>query len=182
MTQAALFAPATSRVLVLICGLAAAAPSHAISGAGIELGMGDDSTRMARITARWDWDKRWSIGQNWIASGFWEAGLGRWQGDGAGKQDIWDLGITPVFRLRSGISPFYLEGAIGAHFLSKTRINNGRAFGCSFNFGDHVGFGWNFGDKDHYELGYRFQHLSNADLATPNNGINFHQLRFGYNY
>jgi hypothetical protein len=177
MIKAVLFAP-----IAILVGLIAAPATHAMSGAGIELGSGDDSTQMARVTARWDWDKRWNIGQDWIASGFWEAGLGYWKGDGAGKNDLWDIGITPVFRLRSGISRFYLEGAIGAHFLSKSRINSQRDFGSSFNFGDHVGFGWNFGDKDRYELGYRFQHLSNGGLKAPNDGINFQQIRLGYNY
>ena len=177
MPRAALFAP-----ISLLFGLAAVSSAQAMSGAGIELGHGDDSTEMVRVSARWDWNKYWSVSQNWIASGFWEASLGYWQGDGAGKQDIWDIGFTPVFRLRSGLSRFYLEGAIGAHFLSKTRLNNRRALGSSFNFGDHIGFGSNFGDKDRYELGYRFQHISNADLADPNDGINFHQIRLGYNY
>lgn len=176
MTKAALFAP-----IALVLGLATT-PAHAISGAGIEIGSGDDSTEMVRVTARWDWNKRWAIGQNWNATGFWEAGIGRLNGGGVNSNDLWDISITPVFRLRSGVSPFYLEGAIGAHFLSTTRINNRRALGSSFQFGDHVGFGWNFGDKDRYELGYRFQHLSNANLADPNDGINFHQIRLGYNY
>jgi hypothetical protein len=176
MTKAALFA---SIALVLSLTIA---PCHAMSGAGIEIGTGDDSTERVGVTARWDWKKHWSISQNWIASGFWEAGISRWNSGGVNSNDLWDISITPVFRLRSGISPFYLEGAIGAHFLSKTRINNGRALGSSFQFGDHVGFGRNFGDKDCYELGYRFQHISNADLADPNDGINFHQIRLGYNY
>jgi hypothetical protein len=177
MKKAALFAPIT-----LVFGLAAISPSLAMSGASIEIGRGDDSTTMARISARWDWENHWSINQNWITSGFWEASLGRLNADGTGSNNLWDIGLTPVFRLRSGVSTFYLEGAIGAHFLSKIRINNRRSLGSSFNFGDHVGFGWNFGDKDRYELGYRFQHLSNADLAAPNDGINFHQIRLGYNY
>ncbi len=177
MSRAALFAP-----IALLIGLAAASAAHAISGTSAELGMGDDSTQTARITARWDWNKYWVVSDNWIASGFWEASLGYWHGDGAGSNNIWDIGFTPVFRLRSGVSRFYLEGAIGAHFLSKTRINNGRDLGSSFQFGDHVGLGWNLGDKDRYELGYRFQHVSNADLADPNDGINFHSIRLGYNY
>ncbi|MDP2788054.1 MAG: acyloxyacyl hydrolase [Pseudomonadota bacterium] len=177
MSRAALFA-----LITLFLGLTTAIEAHAIRSVSIELGAGDDSTRMVRIGARRDWDKRWGAGHGWVASGFWEAGLGYWQGDGAGKQDIWDVSFTPVFRLRSGISPFYLEGAIGAHYLSETRINNRRDFGSNFNFGEHLGFGWNFGGQDRYELGYRFQYISNANLAEPNDGIHLHQFRFGYNY
>ncbi len=169
-------------VLFLGFGLATGQAAHAVDGSSIELGSGDDSTQMVRVTTRWNWDKQWRIGQNWNATGFWEASLGYWDGDGAGAKSLWDIGFTPVFRLSPNGSNFFLEGAIGAHLLSETRINNGRVFGGSFNFGDHIGFGWAFGDKKRYELGYRFQHLSNAGLADPNDGINFHQVRFGFNY
>ena len=33
-----------------------------------------------------------------------------------------------------------------------------------------------------YDLGYRFQHLSNADIKKPNDGINFNQIRFSYHF
>ena len=169
-------------VLLLGLGLASGHPAHAVNGSSIELGTGDDSTQQVRVGVRWNWDKRWSIGQSWNATGFWEASLGYWDGDGAGAKGLWDIGFTPVFRLSPNGSNFFLEGAIGAHLLSETRINNRRVFGSSFNFGDHVGFGWAFGEKNRYEIGYRFQHLSNASLADPNDGINFHQIRFGFNY
>lgn len=169
-------------VLLIGLGLAIVQPAQALNGSALELGTGDDSTEMARVTLRWNWDKLWRIGQNWNATGFWEIGLGHWAGDGAGARNLWDFGITPVFRLSPNDSRFYLEGAIGAHFLSETRINDKHRFGVSFNFGDHVGFGWTFGDRNRYDLGYRFQHLSNADLAKPNDGIDFHQIRFGISY
>ncbi len=163
-----------------LCGASSA--SHAVANIGVEFGSGADNTQAVRFSGRREWDSRWSIGQGWIASGFWEGGVGYLRGDGAGKQNLWDIAVTPVFRLRSGISRFYLEGAIGAHYLSKTRINNQRAFGDHLQFGEHIGFGWEFGEKDRYQLGYRFQHISNADLADPNDGINLHLIRLGYNY
>jgi hypothetical protein len=169
-------------VLLLGLGLGVVQPAIAVNGSSIELGAGDESTRMARVTLRWNWDKQWKVGRNWNATGFWEAGLGHWSGDGAGAKSLWDLGFTPVFRLSPDGSGFFLEGAIGAHFLSETRISNKRGFGSSFNFGDHIGFGWTLGDKNRHELGYRFQHISNADIADPNDGINFHQIRLGFNY
>ncbi len=169
-------------ILLLGFGLVTGQPAGAVSGSSIELGSGDDSTRMARVALRWNWDKQWKISQNWNATGFWEAGLGHWKGDEAGARNLWDIGFTPVFRLSRNGGTFFLEGAIGGHLLSKTRINNRRGFGASFNFGDYLGFGRMLGDKNRYELGYRFQHISNADIAQPNDGINFHQIRFGFNY
>ncbi|OYY95599.1 MAG: hypothetical protein B7Y41_03625 [Hydrogenophilales bacterium 28-61-23] len=182
MSKAALFACRIARLMAPILGLAAAPAAHAISGASIELGHGVASTDVARIGARWDWNKYWNVNAQWNASGFWEASLGYLKSNGVGQQNNVDVGLTPVFRLRSGISRFYVEGGIGAHLLSHDRLNAHRELGGNLLFGDLLGFGWNIGNKDRYELGYRFLHYSNANFAEPNDGINLHLIRLGYNY
>jgi len=99
------------------------------------------------------------------------------------KRTINDLGITPVVRFQqtelSRIAP-YVEGAIGFHVITPTMLDDNRHFGGAFQFGDHVGAGLRFGPKGKYDLGMRFQHLSNGGLKKPNNGINFTQFRFLY--
>ena len=162
----------------------AAGPARAVDAYTIELGQGDNTTDLARLHAKWNWEKRWFEHESWHLGGYWEATLGYWRGSGAGARNLWDVGITPVFRLqpndpRGGL---YVEGAIGAHLLSATRINDHRVFGSSFNFGDHVGFGYTFGTRGQYDLGYRFQHLSNGGIKSPNDGINFHEVRLSYTY
>ena len=164
---------------VLLLGLLSVQPAHAVDGIGIELG-GGESTAMARMTTRWNWDKTWPVGSNWTASAFWELGLGYWKGNWSGGNSLAELGITPVFRLNANDSPFFWEAGIGAHFMSRDRIDPHRVFGSHFNFGDHLGFGRRLGER--YELSYRFQHLSNGNTAKPNDAINFHQIRFGFNY
>jgi lipid A 3-O-deacylase len=77
----------------------------------------------------------------------------------------------------SSISP-YVEGAIGFHLISPVRLEESRGFSTAFQFGDHIGAGARFGEHGRYDLGLRFQHLSNAGIKKPNNGINFTQLRF----
>ncbi len=172
--------PATVLLAAALCGVSTA--GHALANIGFEIGTASDSTQVVRLGGQREWASRWSIGQGWIASGFWEGSLGLLRGNGAGGQDLGDISFTPVFRLRSGISRFYLEGAIGAHYFTKTRVNNQRAFGEHLQFGEHIGFGWDFGEKDRYQLGYRFQHISNADMAVPNDGIRLHLIRLGYHY
>jgi hypothetical protein len=54
--------------------------------------------------------------------------------------------------------------------------------GSAFQFGDHLGAGLVFGGHGQFDLGYRFLHLSNADIKRPNNGINFQQVRFAYHF
>ncbi|MDP1996021.1 MAG: acyloxyacyl hydrolase, partial [Gallionella sp.] len=46
----------------------------------------------------------------------------------------------------------------------------------------HVGVGARFGDRRQFDLGYRFQHLSNGGIKKPNQGINFNQIRFAYHF
>ena len=90
-----------------------------------------------------------------------------------------------MFRLQQNapgeFSP-YVEAAVGIHLLSATSVSNLRRFSTAFQFGDHIGFGIRFGQKQAFDLGYRFQHISNADIKKPNQGIEFHQVRLQYNF
>ena len=162
-------------------GLASA--SRAADGIAVEAGWGDDSTHMEQISLVRHWDRQWFADGNWYLTGYWEASVGRWHSASAGGKDIWDIGLAPVFRLQtrasSGWRP-YVEGAIGFHFISDTHVNADRDMGSAFQFGDHLGVGLVFGDKRRFDLGYRFQHLSNADIKSPNDGIDFQQIRFAY--
>ena len=112
---------------------------------------------------------------------------GTWKGRSAvgNNQNITDLGITPVFRFQqknpSGMAP-YLEGAIGFHLITPTFIYANRQVGRSFQFGDHVGFGLRFGEHQQFDLGYRYQHLSNGGIKKPNQGINLNQVHFVYHF
>jgi hypothetical protein len=159
------------------------APSHAIDGIAVEGGRGDGAD-MGRLGVQWDWNKRWFQGQNWHVGGYWDLAVGYWKRSSPPgfNEEITDIGFTPVFRLQQNdLRGPYLEAAIGFHLLSKTSLGDKR-FSTRFQFGDHVGAGVRFGPKGQYDLGYRFQHLSNADIKKPNNGIEFHQIRFQYHF
>lgn len=164
-----------------VCLLVFAQTALAVDGSSLEVGYGE-GTRLVRATALWNWDKHWEVSDNWTATGFWEADVGNWHGERSEGRNLWEVGLTPAFRLYSKHSGFFWEAGIGLHYMSHSRIDGNRVFGNHFNFGDHIGFGWRLGDHGQYELGYRFQHLSNANTATPNAGINFSTIRFGYNY
>ena len=159
-----------------------ALPARAIDGVSVESGHGT-GTDIWRIGAQWKWDKKWSDDGHWHLGAYWDLQLGQWRG--TGKNSISDIGLTPVFRYQksdlSGVAP-YLEGAIGFHFISNTRLDANRAFGSTFQFGDHIGAGVRFGEKGRYDLGVRLQHLSNGGIKQPNNGINFSLVRFSYNF
>jgi opacity protein-like surface antigen len=164
-------------VVLLLAGTHAAA----VDGIAVEAG-GGDGTDMGRVAVQWDWNKRWFQGSDWHVGGYWDLGLGYWRHSTLPGQngDIAEIGLTPVFRLqRNGRQGPYLEAAIGMHLLSSTSIGDKR-LGTAFQFGDHVGAGYRFGTNGAWDLGYRFQHLSNGGIKKPNDGINFHQLRLQY--
>lgn len=172
------------KVGLLLGALLFSGSAFAVDGVSVEYGNGD-ATDMVRAGLIWNWDKQWFTEGDWHVTGFWELSLGRWDGhSGAGNnQNITDIGITPVFRFQqkkpSGMAP-YLEAAIGFHLISPTFINGDRKFSTALQFGDHLGAGVRFGDRQQFDLGYRFQHLSNGGIKKPNQGINFNQVRFAY--
>ena len=156
----------------------------AVDGVAVEAGRGD-GTDMGRVAVQWDWGRRWFQGADWHLGGYWDLGLGYWRRDDvrAGEnEEIVEIGLTPVFRLQgNSLTGPYVEAGIGAHLLSRTSIGDKR-LSTKFQFGDHFGVGYRFGAKGAWELGYRYQHLSNGGIKKPNDGINFHQVRVQYRF
>jgi lipid A 3-O-deacylase len=159
---------------------AADAASFASDGVSFEVGSGNGA-EMWRLGITKNWDRKWLAMGNWHLGGYWEAQIGQWSG--SDTRTINDLGLTPVFRFQqtepSKISP-YVEAGVGAHVITPTMLDDSRHFGGAFQFGDLVGTGARFGEHGRYDLGLRFEHLSNGGIKKPNNGINFTQLRFVY--
>ncbi len=175
---------------VVAIGALASGSALAVDGVSFEYGKSNSSNadvKLYRVGLQWDWKKKWFDTGSWHLGGYWDASMGYWDNDSPGKTNsgLADIGFTPVFRFQSnnltGVSP-YAEAAIGVHFLSRTSVSDQRQFGSSFQFGDHIGVGLRFGDKGQYDLGYRYQHLSNGGLKDPNQGINYNQVRFQYHF
>lgn len=176
---------------LIVAALMAASPSaYAIDGFSFAYGHSDSSNanvNLYRVGVQWDWNKKLVEMGNWHLGGYWESDAGYWSNSSFGRThaNILDIGFTPVFRFqqttRSTFSP-YLELGVGLHLLSATSVNDQRQFGSSFQFGDHVGAGARFGAKGQYDVGYRYQHFSNAGIKGPNQGINFHELRLQYHF
>lgn len=176
------------RSLLSALGLAAAMmsqPIQAIDFLALEGGAGEESADRIGAAAGWLWGRRWSLPVGLYLTGHWELSLSYWHGDEGrtGNGSLVEGGFAPVFRIHSeakpwGITPF-IEGAVGIHLMSETELGD-KDFDIPFAFGSHAGVGFRFGPQDQIELGYRFQHLSNADLGDPNPGIDFHLVRLLY--
>jgi len=170
--------------------LTASTAAVAVDGVSFEYGRSDSgnaSVDLYRVGVQWDWNKKLIEMGGWHLGGYWDLSAGYWDNRSALRttSSLADIGFTPTFRFQqntiSGLSP-YAELAVGFHFLSHTSVSQQRKFGSSFQFGDHIGAGVRFGDKGRYDVGYRYQHLSNAGIKEPNQGINFHQLRLQYHF
>jgi lipid A 3-O-deacylase len=114
--------------------------------------------------------------------------LAQWHGDkpGDNNQIVTDIGITPVFRLEpkdgAGITPYLEAGILGMHLISPTYLYSDRRFSTAFQFGHILGFGVSLGEHRQFDLGYRFQHLSNGGIKMPNDGIDFNMVHFSYHF
>jgi lipid A 3-O-deacylase len=170
----------TRDVMVTALLLMMSAPALAVDGMALETGgYDDDRSSMVRVAVQWQWSKRWFQGQGWHLGGYWDLSAARWERDPS-ADSLSEIGLTPVFRVQTdGLRGAYLEGGVGAHLLSSTRLDD-KSFGSAFQFAEHLGFGYRFGVSGAYDLGYRFQHISNGNIKDPNDGINFHQIRLQY--
>jgi lipid A 3-O-deacylase len=160
----------------------AAPPVHAVDGVSLELGRGNEDTRLWRAGLQWNWRDNWLPGNRKLhVSSYWDLSYGEWRAPG--NPSVRDLSFTPVFRMQGAgsISP-YVEGAIGFHLLSRSEVTQNRLLGMHFQFGSHIGGGLRFGPRSAYDLSVRLQHLSNAGIASPNNGINFGLVRLQYHF
>lgn len=158
-----------------------AVPAMAIDGLALEAGK-SSLTEKVRVAAQWRWQQRWFSAADRHLGGYWDVSAAQWHRETQPRirSRLTEISLTPVFRLqRNDYTGGYLESGIGFHFLSSTTLGDKR-FGSSFQFGEHIGFGYRFGAQGDADLGYRYLHLSNADLKDPNNGINFHQIRLQY--
>jgi opacity protein-like surface antigen len=179
---------ALTTAAALLAGLASSS-ALAVDGISIQGGVGAGSssgegTEMVRVALQWDWNRRWFQRTNWHVGGFWDVGAGYWRRDALPGQneDLFEIGLTPVFRLQqNGLAGPYAEAGVGAHLLSRTSLGDKR-FSTQFQFGSHLGFGYRFGAGQAVDLSYSYQHLSNADIKKPNNGIDFHQIRLQYHF
>jgi lipid A 3-O-deacylase len=177
-------------LLLLACLVCAVPQARAVDGMSVELGTSDSSNTsvdLVQLGVQWDWSKRWALGAGWQIGGYWDLSLGYWDNDSRNRtaSSIVDVGFTPGFRLQQsdpGALAPYLEAAIGVHYLSNSSVGSKRRFGSRFQFGDHLGLGLRFGPRHAFDIGYRYQHLSNAGIKQPNQGINFHQLRLQYHF
>ena len=167
---------------MVIVGATLASPAHAAGslvpdGAGITAGYGHD-VAIYGVAVHWD---SLCACNDLRTRGFdtrLVAQVAYWHGrqEPTEHGSLWDTSLTPVLRWSApdfGGARLFVDAGVGAHILSATRINNDRIFSTAFQFGETAGAGVAFGDRHRYELGAYVQHVSNARIKEPNNGLTY---------
>lgn len=92
---------------------------------------------------------------------------------GAGAASTSELTIVPRISYTYPVGPVHLDLSfgIGASYLSETSVGQ-RQKSTHFQFSDELGFGIS-DPKGRYRVVFQYRHISNADIATPNNGVDF---------
>jgi lipid A 3-O-deacylase len=184
-----------SRILIGIAGLAMAglAPlAQAQSqlqagspggqgGVGIHLGFGNRYTRLGlqyETSSLWTHSFGGSLGRIDLTPEF---GVAYWRAhDGQQPSSVWQLSAIPMFRWWIGQSQrFYIEAGVGPTVFNRTSFA-GKNYATAFQFGDHIGMGYLL-DR-HSRVGVRVSHYSNADIKTPNPGMEVIQATYSYQF
>lgn len=177
-------------LLLMACMTTGANGNNWVDGISLTLGNDQDSidADIYRLGLQNRWARTWFNEGAWNMGGYWDAEIAYMEADAAPGEngELYDFSLTPVFRLQrdttlsSGVSPF-AEAGIGAHLFSETSLAS-ENLSTAVQFGSLLGLGLGFGKRGQYELAYRYQHISNANIKTPNDELNLHMLRLGYSF
>jgi hypothetical protein len=174
------------RVIFLSHILALAMPMLTVSGgslfdanwqASIRAGLAEGGdVREADIAAdhRLPWN--WSLGRRWSLETGLQAALGG-IGDDEHSTAIGSLG--PTLRLTTDRIPLSLVVGCSPTIIGRRRLG-GEDLGSNFHFTSHAGLTWHI--TEHFEAGYRFQHMSNASLSSTNPGLNLHMAGLNWRF
>lgn len=120
----------------------------------------------------WGWD----LGGEWHLQSRLDFSVG-WLGDRGNNAAIGTVGPSLVLSWER--LPLALEGGSSPTFLSTHQFGT-KDFGTEVQFTSHVGVNWDF--AEHWRIGYRFQHMSNAGLSSSNPGLNMHMFSLSYRF
>lgn len=142
----------------------------------------DDTIQQVRLAVGADWMENLYEGDSFEIGGRWEINANYWYSTKTNptNKDGYILGATPVFHYRwktGSVKPYFELGG-GPQWLSNITIED-EYKSTQFQFGSILGFGV---ENDAVEFGYRYLHISNANIELPNPGTDFHSFHIGYKF
>lgn len=140
----------------------------------------DGDMNSARLAYRLDPKQTFWKTKDFALTAHLEMSVGQWQADRKyTNRSITDVGLTPIFKIKlQEQSPWYAEVGVGVHLLSEVKIKD-YSKSTQFQFGDQFGLGW---ENQQFRLGYKYLHVSNANIEIPNPSTDFHFIELGYRF
>jgi hypothetical protein len=148
-----------------------------LDGTGVRYGFpgnssGDEfSQAEAYLNGNMPWG--FGLGKGWGAKTQLQATAGVLRNEVNGG--IFSLG--PALLVRKNKSPLALDIGLSPAMLTRHEFPQ-KNFGINFQFATHMGLTLDLSRK--VQIGYRFQHMSNAHLDERNPGLNLHMVAVGY--
>lgn len=173
-------------VLSMAASVAQAEPFNPVPA--VQLVVGRDAGKdldKAELTFIWDTGWKWGNPQGWLLNLDVELALAHWRArGGTNRHNLFEAGVSPMFRIEYrgwSVVP-YLEAGIGVRGLSRTHTSDEHRYSTAFQFSDTVGLGISMGNRQQFSLGYRYQHISNANIKRPNPGVDFNEIYLRYRF
>jgi opacity protein-like surface antigen len=143
---------------------------------------GDGNYTVAGLALQWptQWQKAYETWRVALKPEL-EIGSFRYHGDVAGPRRTEAVGGIAMFRFErtlGGLRP-YGELGLGAALFNHEQLG-GKRLSTAFQFSEHVGLGLHLGE--HWTLGWRYSHYSNADIRLPNAGVDLQQVMLGFEF
>jgi hypothetical protein len=145
---------------------------------GVRFGFNPDGAAedfyQASVCANWllPWD--WRLDSVWHLQTGLDASAGA-LGQGGREAAMFSAG--PTLTLKRDKLPLSLALGVSPTVLTRTEFVS-KDLGFPFQFASSGGLNLDLGA--HIRLTYRFQHMSNGHIATPNPGLNLHVLGVSY--
>ncbi|MHA7878559.1 MAG: acyloxyacyl hydrolase [Saccharospirillum sp.] len=145
------------------------------SQAGFDAGWGEGKDR-GRLLLVWDLPIQAEYGPLFMQSGL-ELALGQTNYEDE-QQAI--INATPLFNWYWPLGPVegVFETGLGVAWVSATELGPFQ-YSTPFQFSQIFGLGLKWQD---WQLGWRYQHVSNGDIEKPNNGQDFYGVMLKYHY
>jgi hypothetical protein len=124
-------------------------------------------------------------GKAWRLDHDWKARIAQWTSHrNPDARSLWDVSAYSTFRLlpasAAEVVPF-VEAGLGVQLLSRVKLGV-RHLGSAFHFHEHVAAGARFGPGRAYSVALRAEHVSNAHIRTPNDGMNLYGIELQYDW
>jgi hypothetical protein len=167
--------------MIMLTGMGSRAADIELESAGMRFGFSvNPGTRgdlfQAEAFGDWHLPWDWSLGRQWSLRPRLDLSAGGLTGM-ADQSFVGTLGPSLVVE-RPGL-PVKLVAGCSPTVLSRSMFGNWDV-GTWFQFTTHAGFALRLNSR--CELGYRFQHMSNASLDENNPGLNLHMFSLAYRF